>query len=137
METFHLALPVTDLGLAKKFYSEVLGLNEKRSSFNWIDFDFWGHQLSLHLVKEKSPRPESTVIDGDQVPAAHFGLILSKSKWDEVKTMLKAKNVKFIIEPKIRFQNKEEEQGTFFLSDPFGNFIEIKYFSKMSDGGWL
>ena len=137
METFHLALPVTDLVLARNFYSEVLGLKERRSAFNWVDYDFWGHQLSLQLVKEKNKKLESTMIDGDQVPAGHFGLILSKAKWEDLVKDLEGKKLKFVIAPKIRFKDKPEEQGTFFVTDPFGNFLEFKYFSQRSDGSWL
>ncbi len=136
METFHLALPVTDLAEARKFYGGVLSLSEKRSAFNWVDYDFFGHQLSLHLVTEKVKKPEGTMIDGDQVPANHYGLVVSKKKWEELRDSYVAKNVKFIIGPKLRFVGKREEQGTFFLSDPFGNYIEIKYFSDQTHGLW-
>ncbi len=136
METFHLALPITDLAQAREFYSGVLNLEEKRSAFNWIDYDFFGHQLSLHLVKEKPKSLDSTMIDGDQVPAMHFGLVLSQDKWEEFRNNLQAKKTKFIIGPKMRFKGRLEEQGTFFFADPFGNYIEIKYFSDQSRGLW-
>lgn len=134
---FHLALPVTDLTTARSFYRDVLSLKEKRSAFNWVDFDFFGHQLSLNLVKDKSTKGESTVIDGDQVPAMHFGLVVCKEDWEKLRDRLKEKNQKFLIGPKIRFSGKSEEQGTFFISDPFGNFIEIKYFSGKDCEEWV
>ena len=137
MKTFHLALPITDLSTARKFNGEVLGLEEKRSAFNWIDFDFFWHQLSLHLVVDRNFKIESTIIDGDQVPAHHFGLVLNKEDWESMKLDLQSKKIKFIIGPKIRFMNTPEEQGTFFISDPFGNYIEIKYFTKNPEKGWL
>ena len=134
---FHLAIPVTDLSKARTFYNEMLGLKEKRSAFNWVDFDFFGHQLSLNLVKEKSTKGESTIIDGDQVPAMHFGLVVSKEDWEKLRDQLKSKNIKFIIGPKVRFSGKPEEQGTFFITDPSSNFIEIKYFSGKMCDEWI
>lgn len=136
METFHLALPITDLAEARSFYGEILNLAERRSAFNWIDYDFYGHQLSLHLVADKSKIPGTTMIDGDQVPVMHFGLVLTKEKWESFRENLVAKKVKFLINPKLRFKGKAEEQGTFFFSDPFGNYLEIKYFSDQSKGIW-
>jgi hypothetical protein len=136
MEAFHLALPITDLKLAREFYSGVLGLTEKRSAFNWIDYDFYGHQLSLHLVADKAKTLGSTMIDGDQVPAMHFGLILTQDKWETFRNSLQAKKIKFLIGPKLRVRGKLEEQGTFFFADPFGNYLEIKYFSDQSRGLW-
>lgn len=133
---FHLALPVSDLAKAKEFYSNVLGIKEKRSSFNWVDYDFFGHQMSLHLVNENPKRPESTSIDGDQVPSMHFGMILEEADWNALRDRLKAAGVEFIIGPRIRFEGKEGEQGTFFVVDPAGNYLEFKYFSDTSRGTW-
>jgi extradiol dioxygenase family protein len=133
---FHLALPVNDLKKAKEFYSNVLGLQEHRSSFNWIDFDFFGHQLSLQLVKDTSQRPEGTLIDGDQVPAMHYGMILDQTGWEALRDRLAGAGVNFIIGPRIRFEGKEGEQGTFFIVDPSGNYLEFKYFSDTSRGTW-
>jgi len=133
---FHLALPVTDLEKAKNFYGGVLALEEKRSSFNWIDYDFFGHQLSLHLVNDVSCRTESTSIDGDLVPALHSGLVLEKSDWDTLRDSLHKAKVSFVIGPRVRFEGKEGEQGTFFIIDPFGHYLEFKYFSDTSEGIW-
>jgi extradiol dioxygenase family protein len=133
---FHLALPVSDLAKAKHFYSEILGVEEKRSSFNWIDYDFFGHQMSLHLVNENPKRPESTSIDGDQVPSMHFGMILEEDQWNSLRDKLAAAGVDFVIGPRIRFEGKEGEQGTFFVVDPSGNYLEFKYFSDTSKGTW-
>lgn len=133
---FHLALPVVDLEKSRKFYQDVLGLEQKRSSFNWIDFDFFGHQLSLHLVNSPSSRPEGTAIDGDQVPARHYGLVVSEQGWNLLRDRLREHEQAFLIGPKIRFQGKEGEQGTFFVADPDGNYLEFKYFSDGSQGTW-
>lgn len=136
MTPFHLALPAYDLEETRKFYTDVLGLTEKRSAINWVDFDFYGHQLSIHLVGGKLARVESTLIDSDQVPARHFGAILSKSEWEALRDRLADLKQKFIIGPKIRFQGKVGEQGTFFLTDPSGNYLEFKYFTDTSKGPW-
>ena len=136
VQPFHLALPAYDLDETRKFYSHVLGLKEKRSAINWVDFDFFGHQLSLHLVGGKSGRVESTLIDSDQVPARHFGLICSKEQWEQIKDTVQQSKQRFIIGPKIRFAGKHGEQGTFFISDPSGNYLEFKYFTDTTQGPW-
>lgn len=133
---FHLALPCYDLEESRKFYSDVLGLSEKRSAINWVDFDFFGHQLSLHLVGGKSGRVESTLIDNDQVPARHFGLICGKGQWEELRDRVQRQGQRFIIGPKIRFAGRVGEQGTFFITDPSANYLEFKYFTDTSHGSW-
>lgn len=135
-QAFHLALPVKDLQEARQFYSKILGCKEKRSSFNWVDYDFFGNQLSLHLVAQQPPRQESTSIDGDQVPALHYGMILTQTAWEKLKESLTAKDIKFLIGPRIRFPGGEGEQGTFFIVDPSGNYLEFKFFTDTSKGLW-
>ena len=88
MKPFHLALPCYDLEKTREFYRNVLQLSEKRSAFNWVDFDFYGHQVTFHLVKENQKGIESTMIDGDQVPARHFGAILSEAEWNALRDRL-------------------------------------------------
>jgi extradiol dioxygenase family protein len=136
MQTFHLALPVDDLDQAKRFYRDVLGLEERRSAFNWVDFDFFGHQLSLHLVTRRPKTPESCAIDGDQVPSRHFGIVLDKERWSALRDSLAEKGQKFLIGPRLRFEGKDGEQGTLFVADPAGNYLEFKYFSDTSRGIW-
>lgn len=135
-QAFHLALPVKDLQKARDFYVNTLGAILKRSSFNWVDVDFYGNQLSLHLVTSSADRPESTMIDGDPVPALHFGMILEKDTWENLQKDLHGKKVDFKIGPKIRFPDAEAEQGTFFITDPDGNYLEFKYFTDNSKGIW-
>ncbi len=136
MQPFHLALPAYDLDETRRFYTQVLGVEEKRSAINWVDFDFFGHQLSMHLVGGKTGRIESTLIDSDQVPARHFGLICSKAEWEKIRDRLSGKGQNFIIGPKIRFAGKVGEQGTFFITDPSGNYLEFKYFTDSTHGSW-
>ena len=136
MVPFHLAIPVVDLEKARNFYGDILGQAERRSAFNWVDFDFFGHQLSLHLVKVMSDRIESTMLDGDQVPARHFGAVLPLSDWEKLQKRLEEKKQKFVIGPRVRFAGKEGEQGTMFIVDPFGNYLEFKYFTDTSRGAW-
>ncbi len=136
MFAFHMALPVYNLEESRKFYKEILGLEEKRSAINWVDFDFFGHQLSLHLIGGKQPRVESTMIDNDQVPARHFGLVMNQKSWEELKDKLSKLKQKFVIGPKVRFAGKIGEQGTFFILDPSSNYLEFKYFTDTSKGSW-
>ncbi|MEC8424300.1 MAG: VOC family protein [Myxococcota bacterium] len=129
--TFHLALPVDDLDAARGFYAGVLGCIEGRSAPRWVDFDFFGHQLSLHLADGAGEEARNAV-DGDAVPVRHFGVILPWDEWTTLHTRLDAHGHAFLIAPKVRFAGEPGEQGTFFLRDPAGNALEFKSFQDMS-----
>ena len=128
---FHLALPVDDLGAARRFYVEVLQCAEGRSSDHWIDFDFYGHQLVAHLG-QPIQSPGTSDVDGKHVPAFHFGLILPWEDWQNLAAHLEAQNIDFAIAPHIRFEGETGEQATMFFTDPAGNAIEIKSFRDMT-----
>ncbi len=125
---FHLALPVTDLRAAREFYVERLGCQVGRSAERWIDFDFFGHQLSLHLVDHAEVTVPTNPVDGDDVPARHFGVILDLPAWTALATRLDAAGVEFLIRPHLRFVGGVGEQSTMFLRDPSGNALEFKAF---------
>ena len=127
MRPFHLAFPVTDLNLTRSFYVDVLLCNIGRSSDKWIDFDMFGHQVVAHLV-DKNNHPATNIVDGDDVPASHFGVILTMDQWNQFKQHLQQFDIKFIIEPKIRFKGESGEQATMFFLDPSGNALEFKAF---------
>ena len=128
MRPFHLAFPVTDLEAAKYFYVNILKCKVGRSSDEWIDFNMYGHQVVAHLVK-KNEHPTSNIVDGDNVPASHFGVVLTMPQWEDLKSHLLKKKIKFIIEPKIRFRGEAGEQATMFFLDPSGNALEFKAFN--------
>ena len=117
-----------DLAAARRFYGHVLGCREGRSDVHWVDFDFFGHQLVAHLSAE-APRRVSTLVDGDAVPAPHFGVVLGWRDWRALADTLTAAGVEFILQPRIRFQGRPGEQATMFLSDPSGNVLEFKAFA--------
>ena len=127
---FHLAFPVTDLVETKKFYTEILGCSTGRSSDKWIDFNFYGHQVVAHLSPDDCQQKQTNVVDGKNVPAAHWGVILDRKDWDELADRLKSHNIKFIIEPYIRFEGDAGEQATMFFLDPSGNALEFKAFKN-------
>lgn len=129
MTPFHLALPVHDLAAARSFYAGLLACPVGREAERWIDFDFYGHQLSVHLVdaaQELVPRNE---VDGEQVPARHFGAVLSVEQWKQLRGRLLAAGQTFLIEPQLRFEGQSGEQYTMFLPDPSGNALEFKAFA--------
>ena len=128
MRPFHLAFPVTDLAETKSFYVDILRCEVGRSSDAWIDFNMFGHQVVAHLVN-KNDHPASNSVDGDDVPASHFGVVLTMSQWRELKKQLLDKKIQFIIEPKIRFLGEPGEQATMFFLDPSGNALEFKAFN--------
>jgi uncharacterized protein len=128
---FHLAFHVTDLPEARRFYGGILGCQEGRSTDTWVDFDFFTHQISLHLGE-----PFKTTLTGrvgdHMVPMPHFGLILHKDDWQALADRLQTANFDFVIEPHLRFAGQPGEQWTMFFMDPFGNPIEVKGFVDLS-----
>ena len=129
---FHLALPVTDLVSAEAFYCGLLGFAKGRCAERWIDLDFRGHQLTLHLVDTTEPAPRENAVDGDRVPARHFGLVLEMTEWRALADRLRGAGVEFVIEPRIRFEGRTGEQATMFFADPAGNVLEFKSFADPS-----
>ena len=131
---FHLAIPVHNLSKCREFYKKILGCKEGRSSDHWVDFDFFGHQLVIHY-KEKSIEEvdkNTNLVDGKDVPVPHFGVVLEWNTFQELSIRLKSKNVKFTIEPYIRFKGLPGEQATMFFKDPSGNAIEFKSFKDFN-----
>lgn len=126
LSPFHLAFPVNDLDAARRFYGEIVGCPEGRSSDRWIDFDLHGHQIVAHLAPEAAPRRATNPVDGDDVPVPHFGVVLPKEEWLALADRLQAAGVEFVIEPTVRFEGQPGEQATMFFLDPAGNALEFK-----------
>lgn len=130
MRPFHLAFAVHDLDEARRFYGDVLGCPEGRSSDCWIDFDLYGHQIVAHLDRAKTqPVETSNAVDGHDVPVPHFGVVLEMADWERLAERLKGAGVRFGIEPHIRFAGQPGEQATMFFTDPSGNALEFKAFA--------
>ena len=129
---FHLAFPVRDLSEARAFYGTLLGCPEGRSSDDWVDFDFFGHQIVAHLSADSVLDKAHNEVDGEQVPVRHFGVILSMSQWHTLVDRLKLGKVEFAIAPDTRFAGEPGEQATFFIRDPSGNALEFKAFDDES-----
>lgn len=126
---FHLAFPVDDLAAARRFYGEVMGCAEGRSSEEWIDFDFYGHQVVAHLAPGQAGDRARNHVDGHGVPVPHFGLVLPMDVWEALAAKLNARGCEFVIAPTIRFKGQPGEQATMFLRDPAGNALEFKAFA--------
>lgn len=132
MQPFHLAFPVTSLAKARAFYGDLLGCPEGRSSDDWVDFNFYGHQIVAHLSPNEAGHHNTSAVDGDNVPVRHFGVVLSMPEWEAAADKLRAAGIEFIIEPHIRFKGEVGEQATMFFLDPSGNAMEIKAFANMA-----
>jgi uncharacterized protein len=128
---FHLAVPVDDLVAARRFYGEVLGLEQGRSAQHWIDWNLHGHQFVTHLTPGRSPQAHNPV-DGHDVPVPHFGVILTITEFHQLADRLRAAGTDFVIEPYVRFAGQPGEQWTMFLLDPAGNALEFKAFADDS-----
>ena len=129
LRPFHLAFPVDDIPQARQFYCEVIGCSEGRSCDEWIDFDFFGHQVVAHLAPERSGDAARNHVDGHGVPVPHFGIVLPMQDWEALAERLKAAGTDFLIEPTVRFRDRPGEQATMFFRDPAGNALEFKAFS--------
>lgn len=132
LQPFHLAIPVMDLEETRSFYRDTLGLTEGRSDTHWVDFDFFGHQLVIHLYDRESDPPMTNPVDDKEVPVPHFGIVL---RWEDFHAMaedLRDRGITFVIEPYIRFEGQPGEQATMFFRDPSGNALEFKSFRDPS-----
>lgn len=129
---FHLAFPVDSIAKARAFYGELLGCREGRSAPDWVDFDFYGHQIVAHLAPDEVGHRATSVVDGHDVPVRHFGAILPMNQWEALAEKLNQAGMKFIIEPHVRFKGEVGEQATMFFLDPCGNALEFKSFADMS-----
>lgn len=127
---FHFAFNVTDLDTARRFYGGVLGCAEGRSTDTWVDFDFFSHQISLHLGEPLKTQRTGRV--GEHlVPMPHFGLVLLLPEWKTLAARLQDAGVGFVLPPQVRFEGQPGEQWTMFFCDPFGNPIEVKGFASI------
>lgn len=127
---FHLAYNVDDLDAARRFYGQVLGCEEGRSTQTWVDFDFFGHQISLHNTGKPFATENTGQVGAHQVPMPHLGVILALADWQALAARLEKAGHKFEIPPQIRFEGQAGEQRTMFFRDPSGNPIEIKGFAN-------
>jgi extradiol dioxygenase family protein len=131
---FHLAFPVDDLKAARRFYGQVLGCPEGRSSQSWIDFDLYGHQIVAHLSADAEISGRGgNLVDGHSVPVPHFGVVLPPAEWKALAARLKKAGVEFVIEPYTRFEGQPGEQSTMFFLDPAGNALEFKSFARSDE----
>lgn len=132
LSPFHLAFPVTSLASARAFYGQLLGCTEGRSSDEWVDFDFFGHQIVAHLAPAEAGHRGTSAVDGHNVPVRHFGVVLTMSEWETLADRLRAADTRFVIEPYVRFKGQVGEQATMFFMDPCGNALEFKAFADRS-----
>lgn len=133
LSPFHLAIPVYDIDAARTFYRDVLNLEEGRSSEQWVDFNFYGHQVVIHEhpKTQSQDHAHTNVVDGHDVPAPHFGVVLPWQQWETLANRLKDFGTEFVIEPYVRFKGETGEQATMFFLDPCGNALEFKAFKDM------
>jgi len=129
LNPFHLAIPVGDLRAAEAFYCGLLGCAKGRTASRWTDLDFFGHQVTLHLVEDHGNAIDTNPVDGDAVPARHFGVVLNMTAWQALADRLESAGCEFLISPRIRFKGEVGEQATLFLYDPSSNALEFKSFA--------
>ena len=132
LSPFHLAIPVHDIAIGREFYGKLMGCPEGRSAENWVDFNFYGHQLVIHLAPDECKAQTSTSsVDDHQVPVKHFGVVLPMPEWEALADKLRAADTQFVIAPYIRFKGEVGEQATMFFLDPSGNALEFKAFKNI------
>ena len=133
MNVFHLAYTVGDLDSARRFYGELLGCQEGRSTDTWVDFDFFGNQLSLHVGELVKRSKTTSKVENISVPIPHFGCVLDWNSFHDLADKLQSADIKFIVEPSVRFQDLLGEQATMFFEDYSGNAIELKAYRNPSE----
>jgi len=131
LSPFHLAIPVQEITTTRDFYRDVLGCKEGRSSDHWVDFDFFGHQLVIHLNQSKKNIDTENIVDGKNIPVPHFGIVLVWQMFTQIEKRIRNK-VEFIIKPYVRFKGERGEQKTMFFKDPSGNALEFKSFKNIN-----
>lgn len=129
---FHLAFPVKDIASTRTFFGDLLGCDIGRSTDKWIDFNFFGHQLSAHVKPDELAQAKVNDVDGKNVPVRHFGAVLEWQQWHNLADKLKEHGTDFVIEPYVRFEGEVGEQATMFFLDPSGNALEFKSFKDPS-----
>ena len=125
---FHLAFPVYDIKKTIDWYVSYLNCSVGRKSKRWVDFNFYGHQISAHLIDQKNKKDKINLVDGKKIPSRHFGIILEMNDWKNLVTYLNEKKINYVIKPNIRFKGQTGEQATFFIKDPSNNVLEFKAF---------
>ena len=127
LQPFHLAFSVNNIAETEKFFVDVIGCSIGRQSKNWIDFNFYGHQISAHINPGKNTRTHTNIIDNDNIPVRHFGLVVPWKEWHKLVEKFKAKKLQFLIEPRIRFKENVGEQATLFILDDVESFFNVIY----------
>tara|TARA_B110000116_G_scaffold113248_1_gene98379 strand:+ start:562 stop:1002 length:441 start_codon:yes stop_codon:yes gene_type:complete len=130
LRPFHLAFPVNNIKDSRDWYIKYLDCKIGRESSNWIDFNFFGHQISAHLISQTHDIFKTNLVDNKKIPIRHFGIILSWDQWHDLVKKLKNKDIVFFVKPYTRFKGKSGEQVTFFIKDPSENFLEFKSFKN-------
>lgn len=133
MTPFHYAFKVKDIETTRTFYVDLLGCKEGRSTENWIDFNFFGHQLSAHVSKEFPELDYCGKVDGINVPIPHFGCLITVAEFKRIQDQLEKAKVEFIVKPYLRYEDKVGEQHTMFFLDYSGNPIELKAFTNQEE----
>lgn len=133
MTPFHYAFKVKDIETTRTFYVDLLGCKEGRSTENWIDFNFFGHQLSAHVSKEFPELDYCGKVDGINVPIPHFGCLVTVAEFKRIQDQLEKTKVEFIVKPYLRYEGKLGEQHTMFFLDYSGNPLELKAFANQEE----
>ncbi len=132
LQPFHLAIPVDDLDKARHFYGTIMRCPEGRTSEQWTDYNFYGHQLVIHHQPTSGKRENRNPVDGHDVPIPHFGVVLAWEDWHQLRDRVVSEGIQFVIEPYIRFEGLPGEQATMFFYDPCGNALEFKSFKDIN-----
>ncbi|MDA1073767.1 MAG: VOC family protein [Proteobacteria bacterium] len=135
LRPFHLAVAVRDIEESRAFYGSLLGCSEGRSAAHWVDFNLYGHQFVCHLNPALGPEgrldTHHNPVDGHDVPVPHFGVVLDMASFQVLAARLEKADIKFVVEPHIRFAGEPGEQATMFFTDPSGNALEFKAFNNL------
>ncbi len=128
-QPFHFAFFVRDLDSTRRFYGEILGCREGRGTESWVDFDFFGNQISAHNTGKPTPtentgsRGRRSRADASLRRASSLGRISVVSPTGSAPPEHPVRSG-----ARIRYPGQPGEQATMFLLDPSGNALEFKSF---------
>jgi extradiol dioxygenase family protein len=120
---FHLSLTTAEPERQRTFYTEVLGCTVARTTAEFQDFDFFGHQLTFHRRAAPLPLPYESF---------HFGAIISWDEFDAVHARLQRASARFLIEPTEQAAGTEDARRKLVVLDPSGYAIELKCYRNPS-----
>ncbi|WP_242202210.1 VOC family protein [Aestuariivivens insulae] len=129
--SFHMSLPCQSVKETKSFYNNI-GASFGRSTLNWVDVNFYGHQITFIKAGKFNFNSPNYVFEGKILPSFHFGIILDHTTWQNSYAKLKELQLDLVTQSTF-LKHKAGEHHSFFVKDPNGYMLEFKSFKDSND----